>query len=440
MDLVTLSRLQFATATLFHFLFVPLTIGLGLLIAVMETRYARTGDEMWRRMARFWAKIFLINFVLGVVTGITLEFQFGTNWARYSAFVGDVFGPLLAIEALAAFFLESTLVGVWAFSWSRVSAKTHAVLAWLVAVASALSALWILAANAWMQHPVGYVIRNGRAELTDLWAIVFQKFSVLMFFHTVMAAFILGAFFVMGVSAWHLLKKQHVEFFTKSFRMALVLGMVVSVAEFVEGHVHGADLAEKQPAKLAAMDALWETEARAPIYLFSWPDQENQRNAIQIGRLPGMLSLLAHHDINAEVMGLKQFPPEDQPPVAVVNLAFKGMVGLGSLFILLTAVGWWKRNRLVESPWYLKAMILAMPLPYLAISLGWILAEMGRQPWVVYGIMRTSEAHSEIASGQVAATLAVFILLYGILGALAFSLMARAAGKGPETPEDETIA
>ncbi len=432
MDLVTLSRLQFAVATLFHFLFVPLTIGLGLLIAVMETRYVRTGDETWRRMARFWAKIFLINFVLGVVTGITLEFQFGTNWARYSAFVGDVFGPLLAIEATAAFFLESVMVGAWAFSWNRVSARTHAVLAWLVFSASTLSAVWILVANAWMQHPVGYVIRNSRAELVDLPAIVFQKFAVLEFLHTVMAALLVGAFFVMGVSAWHLLKKQHVDFFTRSFRMALALGLVMSVAEFIEGDLHGADLAEKQPAKLAALDAHWETQARAPIYLFTWADQDNQRNSIQIGPIPALLSILAHHDPNAVVKGLKDFPVEDQPPVWIVNMSFKAMVGLGTLFVLLTAVGWVRRKKLLESRWYLKAMLFAIPLPYLACSLGWIVAEMGRQPWVVYGVMRTADAYSEIASGQVAATVVVFILLYGILGALAFSLMARAVVKGPE--------
>ena len=279
MDVLMLSRLQFAAATFFHFLFVPLTLGLSLLLAIMETKYAKTGDETYLRMTKFWGKIFLINFVIGVVTGITLEFQFGTNWSRYSEFVGDVFGSLLAIEATAAFFLESTLIGVWVFGWKKLSKKAHAAVMWLIAGASTLSAVWILIANAWMQHPVGFTIRNGRAELTDFAAVVFQEFAVLQFIHTVSGAYILSAFFVMGVSAYHLLRKQHVEIFTKSFRMALVFGLIFSIVEVLEGHLHGADLAEKQPTKLAAMEAHWETKTNAPKYLFAIPDEENERNA-----------------------------------------------------------------------------------------------------------------------------------------------------------------
>ena len=223
MDVLYLSRLQFAAATMFHFLFVPLTLGLSIMVAIMETKYVRSGDEQYLKMAKFWGKLFLINFALGVVTGITLEFQFGTNWSRYSAFVGDVFGSLLAIEATAAFFLESTLIGVWIFGWRKLSAKAHATVMWLIAGASTLSAIWILTANAWMQHPVGYTIRGGRAELTDFAAVVFNKFAFLEFTHTVSAAYVLSAFFVMGVSAYHLLRKQHVRFFTRSFRIGLTL-------------------------------------------------------------------------------------------------------------------------------------------------------------------------------------------------------------------------
>ena len=228
MDVLFLSRLQFAAATMFHFLFVPLTLGLSLMVAIMETKYASTGDETYLKMTRFWGKLFLINFALGIVTGITLEFQFGTNWSRYSAFVGDVFGSLLAIEATAAFFLESILIGVWIFGWKKLSPKAHAFVMWLVAGASTLSAVWILIANSWMQHPVGYVMRNGRAELKSFSAVVTQPWAILEFIHTVSAAYILSAFFIMGISAYHLLKKQHTEFFTKSFRIALGFGRVSS--------------------------------------------------------------------------------------------------------------------------------------------------------------------------------------------------------------------
>ncbi|MEJ2039496.1 MAG: cytochrome ubiquinol oxidase subunit I, partial [Desulfosarcinaceae bacterium] len=254
MDPVFLSRLQFAAATMFHFLFVPLTLGLSILVAYMETRYARTGDETYLRMTKFWGRLFLINFALGVVTGITLEFQFGTNWSRYSAFVGDIFGSLLAVEASVAFFLESTLIGVWVFGWKKLSAKAHAAVMWLVAAAGNISALWILIANGWMQEPVGYVMRNGRAELENFSTVVFNKFAILEFLHTVPAGFILSAFFVMGISAYHLLKKQHIDFFTRSFKMAVVFGLISSLWVVVEGDQHAIHVTKTQPTKLAAME------------------------------------------------------------------------------------------------------------------------------------------------------------------------------------------
>ncbi len=266
--------MQFAAATFFHFLFVPLTLGLSVIIAIMETQYVRTGEEQYRNMARFWGKIFLINFAIGVVTGITLEFQFGTNWSRCSKYVGDVFGSLLAIEASVAFFLESTFVAVWAFGWNRLSPKAHAVSIWLVALASNLSAVWILIANAWMQHPVGFTIRNGRAELTDFLAVITQSAAVHQFIHTVSAAYILAGFFVMGVSAYHLLRKQHVSFFTRSFRLGLTFALIFSIVEVVQGHANGAKVAAIQPTKLAAMESLWETKAGAPQYLLVIPIDE----------------------------------------------------------------------------------------------------------------------------------------------------------------------
>ena len=431
MDIVLLSRLQFATATMFHFLFVPLTLGLSIMIAIMETRYSRTGDKLYLSMTKFWGKIFLINFGLGIVTGITLEFQFGTNWSRYSAFVGDIFGSLLAIEASAAFFLESTLIGVWVFGWRKLSPKAHAAVMWLIAGASTLSAVWIIIANSWMQHPVGYVLRNGRAELSDFSAVIFQKFAILQFFHTISAAYIVSAFFVMGVSAYHLLKKQSVQFFTRSFRIGLIFGLIFSIFTAIEGDMHGVNVTKVQPAKLAAMEAHWETTTRAPLTLFAIPDEKNERNFIEIGAIPGLLSFLGYHDINAEVKGLKDFPREERPPVLIPLFSFRTMVGLGTLFILLTIIGGLRRNRLLESPLYLKVMVLSIPLPYVAIEAGWVLAEVGRQPWIVYGLMKTSDAVSPLASSQVLVSLIAFILIYGLLGIAGFYLIVKNAIKNP---------
>jgi cytochrome bd ubiquinol oxidase subunit I len=435
MDPVFLSRLQFAAATMFHFLFVPLTLGLSILVAYMEVRYARTGDETYLRMTKFWGKLFLINFALGVVTGITLEFQFGTNWSRYSAYVGDIFGSLLAIEATTSFFLESTLIGVWIFGWKKLSKMAHAIVMCLVAAAGNLSALWILTANGWMQHPVGFVYRNGRAELDDFAAVVFNKFGILEFLHTVPAGFILSAFFVMGISAYHLFKQQHIEVATRSFKIAVVFGLIASVWVAVEGDQHAINVTETQPAKLAAMEAHWQTQQRAPLVLLVVPDEKNERNRVEIGKIPGLLSLLGYHDFNAEVKGLKDFPPEDRPPVLLTFVSFRLMVALGILFPLLTLIGWFLRNRLVENRWYLMIMMAAIPLPYIAIEAGWVLAEVGRQPWIVYGLMRTSDAASPVAGGQVMASLVAFVLVYGLLGLVGFYLMAKNAIQGPEAAE-----
>lgn len=434
MDVLFLSRLQFAAATMFHFLFVPLTLGLSVMIAYMETKYVRTNDETYLRMTKFWGKLFLINFALGVVTGITLEFQFGTNWSRYSAFVGDIFGSILAIEATVAFFLESTLIGVWVFGWKRLSKKAHAAVMWLVAAGGNLSAIWIIIANGWMQHPVGYTIRDGRAELTDFTAVILNKFAILQFFHTAAASFVVASFFVMGISAYHLLKNQQVDFFTRSFKIGLVVGLISSLFVAVEGDMHGIHVTEVQPVKLAAMEAHWETMPRAPIHMFAIPDPENERNSIEIGSIPGLLSILGHHDINAVVKGLKDFPKDERPPVGLSLLSFRTMVFLGTYFIFITFVGILLRNKLMAN-WariYLWIMLLSLPLPYIAIEMGWVLAEVGRQPWIVYGIMRTSDAVSNIATNQVAVSLAAFVLIYGLLGAVGVYLMVKAAKNGPE--------
>jgi cytochrome d ubiquinol oxidase subunit I len=432
MDVLMLSRLQFAAATVFHFFFVPLTLGLSVLVAIMETVYVRTGNEEYRRMAKFWGKIFIINFAVGVVTGITLEFQFGTNWARYSRYVGDIFGSLLAIEATLAFFLESTFLAVWIFGWKRLSPKLHAVCIWLVALASNLSAVWILIANAWMQHPVGYVLRNGRAELDNFLAVVTQPFAFQTFLHTVSGAYILAGFFVMGISAYHLLRQQNIAFFTKSFRLALGFALIFSLAEIVQGHIHAGEVAKIQPTKLAAMESFWDTRADAPQVLFAIPDEKHERNLVEFGRIPGLLSLLAYHTPSATVKGLKAFPKEDRPPVLLTFVAFRLMVGLGFLFVVLTLWGWFRRKKLESSPRFLKVMLYAMPLPYIALQAGWIVTEVGRQPWIVYGLMKTKDAVSPLAVSQVGVSLAAFIGVYGLLGAVAFYLITKHARRGPE--------
>ena len=432
MDPVFLSRLQFAAATMFHFLFVPLTLGLTVIIAFMETRYATTGKTVYLRMTKFWGKLFLINFALGVVTGITLEFQFGTNWSRYSEYVGDVFGSLLAIEATVAFFLESTFIGIWIFGWKKLSAKAHAAVMWMVAAASNLSGLWILTANGFMQHPVGYTIRNGRAELTDFFAVLFNYHSILEIFHMLPSGLLLAAFFVMGISAYHLLKKQHVDLFTRSFKIALTIGLVCSILVAVVGDFHGVNVAKTQPAKLAAMESHWETQTRAPIVLFAIPDEAGEKNRIEIGAIPGILSFLGFHDFNASVTGLRDIPKDERPPVLPVFIGFRTMVGIGTLLILITLYGWTRRNKLVESPFFLKLMVLAIPLPYIAVEMGWIVTEVGRQPWIVYGILKTSQAASPIAGTQVLFSLIGFLAVYGLLGAIAFYLIVKYARQGPE--------
>ncbi len=432
MDVLMLSRLQFAAATMFHFLFVPLTLGLSVLIAWMETKYVRTGDKAYRRMAQFWGKIFLINFALGVVTGITLEFQFGTNWSKYSVYMGDIFGSLLAIEATAAFFLESTFIGVWTFGWNRLSARAHCIVAWCVAIASNLSAIWILIANGFMQNPVGYALVDGplgtRVEMTDFAAVVFNPWAWLEFFHVVPASLALGAFFVIGVSAFHLLHPHPREEFVKSFRIGITVALMASSFVALEGHMHGNHVAQFQPAKMAAMEAHFETSDWAPMALLVIPGEKE--NSLEAFKVPGLLSFLAFNDPRATVMGLNDIPEENRPPVVITHLAFRLMVLIGTLMIAAAAFGWLKRKNIRDYPVYLRSMIYFIPLPYIGLQAGWIVAEVGRQPWIVHGLLRTSEAASPVQASQVASTLFAFLLIYTLLGACGFYLMHRAAKKG----------
>ncbi len=435
MDVLTLSRLQFAITSMFHFIFVPLTLGLSILTAYMETRYVITGDTMYLKMTKFWGKLFLINFALGVVTGITMEFQFGMNWAEYSRYVGDIFGAPLAIEATVAFFLESVFIGLWIFGWNKVSKKVHALSIWLVALATNLSALWILLANGWMQHPVGYVLRNGRAEMVDFMAMITNPDGLLKFGHQLTSGYTVAAFFVMGVSAWHLLRKNETDFFLRSFRIAATFGFFATIAVGIFGDMSAVEVAKVQPTKFAAMESIWESKRGVGMNLLLLPDPPNECNSVEGVCVPNAVSLLAFHDPNALVKGLKEFPPELRPPVLPTFISFRLMAGLGTYFILASLVA------MILSRWgniqkqrlFLTLLLYSLPLPYLANFLGWVVAEVGRQPWIVYGIMKTSDGVSKSVSlSQVVGSLIGFTLLYGFLGVIDIYLLAKFARKGPD--------
>ncbi len=435
MDTVALSRLQFALTSMFHWIFVPLTLGLSILTAYMETRYVRSGDELYLRMTKFWGKLFLVNFALGVVTGITMEFQFGMNWAEYSKYVGDIFGAPLAIEATMAFFLESVFIGVWIFGWNKISKKTHALSIWLVALATNLSALWILLANGWMQKPVGYVLRNGRAEMTDFGALLTNPYGWLKFGHTLSSGYVVAAFFVMGVSAYHLLKKNQLEFFNRSFKIAAVFGLTSTILVAAIGDFHAAEVARTQPTKFAAMESLWETQKNVGYNLFIIPDTKKECNTLEGPCVPGLLSYLAFHTPEAEIKGLKAFPKEERPPVLPTFWSFRLMVLLGFAMMLLSflAVIYSKRRTLEAHRLFLTLMLFSIPLPYLAGQLGWVVAEVGRQPWIVYGVLKTSAAVSlSISTIQVYASLLGFTVLYGALGVIDIYLLSKFAKKGPD--------
>ena len=435
MDVLLLSRLQFAMTTMFHFVFVPLTMGLSLMIAFMETRYVTTRNDLYLRMTKFWGRLFLINFALGIVTGITLEFQFGTNWSEYSRYVGDIFGAPLAVESLVAFFLESTFIGLWIFGWKRISPALHAGAMWIVAFASNLSALWILLANGWMQRPVGYVISNGRAEMTDFWSVVKNSFGLLEFGHTVLATWTVAAFFVMGIASWHLLRHSHTDFFQKSFKYGAILGLAASFGVFIIGDLHGAEVAASQPSKMAAMESVWQTQSGAAYNLIVIPRFSGDGNYVQTLGIPKLLSFLATKNFNGTVIGMNDVPRDERPPIWPVFASFRLMVGLGLLFMLLSVIATYKvwRNRVTGQRWFLWLMLLVIPLPYLAAQLGWMVTEIGRQPWIVYGVLRTADAVSPVVSlAQVGTSFIAFAILYGSLASLDVYLLYRIARRGPD--------
>lgn len=434
-EIVLLSRLQFAITIIYHFLFVPLTLGLILIVAVMETRYAQTKNDLYRRMADFWGKLFTINFALGVVTGITMEFQFGTNWSEYSKFMGDIFGAPLAIEALVAFFLESTFIGVWIFGRHKFP-QLRAFSIWMVLIGTTLSSLWIITANGFMQHPVGYTLVDGRVELTDFAAVVFNPYVWYMLVHTLIASYIVGSFFVLGISAYHLLRGQEITFFQKSFKYALIIAVIASILAPLTGHLSGLNAARVQPMKAAAFETIWESGSRMPFHLFTWPKFSNDGNLMEFGAIPYLGSFLYTNSPFGEVQGLDSVPINERPPVWMVAWAFRGMVGLGVLFVFVALYTWYQYawKRLLQARRLLKLLIYMIPLPYLAINLGWIVTEVGRQPWIVYGLMKTTDAISPISIGEIIFSLVGLVVFYTSLIVADVYLLVKVAREGPEQP------
>ncbi len=427
MDVLLLARLQFAATTVYHFFFVPLTLGLSLVVAVLETLYVRTGDETYKRMTKFWGKLFLINFAMGVVTGIVQEFQFGMNWSEYSRFVGDIFGAPLAIEALLAFFLESTFLGVWIFGWDRLSRRMHAAAIWIVAIASNLSALWILIANSFMQQPVGYALRNGRAEMTDFFALLSNGHVWVQFPHVFFSALSTAAFFIIGIAAYHLLKKsQDQEVWVRSLKTGIVVGFVAIVLVITGGHNQAQYMVKVQPMKMAAAEALWDSADPAAMSLFTIGDEKNRQDVFAI-KVPGLLSFLSYNRFSGKVMGINDIQSEYElshgpgdyvPPVAISYWTFRMMIGAGvvMLLILIYLLIAFLRKRLLLKPFILKLLVYSIALPYIANTAGWIFTEIGRQPWAVFGLMRVEAAVSTaVGAGEVLFTLVGFCLLYGAL-------------------------
>jgi cytochrome d ubiquinol oxidase subunit I len=446
MDVTTLSRLQFAVTTIFHFFFVPLTLGLVWYIFILETAYALGKGEVYRRLAQFWGKLFTINFALGIVTGIALEFQFGMNWSQYARYVGDIFGAPLAIEALLTFFLESTFLGVWIFGWKRLSRGAHAAAIGLVAVGSTLSVLWILSANAFMQHPVGYVLRNGRAEMTDILALVLNPRALLFFAHTMAAGFVTASFFVLGISAWHLARGEQGEAFRYSFRLSAVVGIIATVLVVVAGDAQSKYVREVQPMAAAASEGLMNSADPAPFSVVAVFDSTGKKVVWSLD-IPAGLSFLYFWSPSGIVEGINQLqeqyaaqygPGDYSPLVALDYWMFRIMVGVGFLMVALTALAIYLGYRKPSARWphWTRWAPWGILLPYLANTTGWILTENGRQPWIVHGLLKTEDAVSpNLVPGMVLASLLVFATMYAALLAIDIYLLARTAKSGMPAEE-----
>ena len=438
MDLLFLSRLQFALTIGFHYIFPPITIGLGFILVWMEGLYLATKNPLYQTMTRFWVKVFALVFAIGVATGIVMEFQFGTNWAAYSRFVGDVFGSALAAEGIFAFFLESGFLAILLFGWNRVSPAVHFLATCLVAFGAHFSAVWIVIANSWMQTPAGYhIVGEGiarRAEITDFWAMVFNPSAVIRVLHVYAGCWQAGAWFVASVSAYYLLKKRHVSFAKKSLAIALGLAAIASLAQLATGDASAKVVARYQPAKLAAMEAHFEKSAPADLYLFGWVDEKNE--TVRCGvRLPGVLSWLIHGNAATPVPGLRSFGADEKPPINIVFQAYHGMIAIGFSLIVLSIVSIvsMMRGKIEKNGWLLGVLVASVLGPQIANQLGWMAAEIGRQPWIVYRVMRTSEALSKsVRADHVVVSLVMFGFVYLLLFVLFVYLLDQKIKHGPE--------
>lgn len=436
LDPVLLSRIQFGFVISFHIIFPSFTIGLASWLAVLEGRWLITGAQRYRELYRFWTKIFAVAFGMGVVSGIVMSFQFGTNWSRFSIATGNVLGPLLSYEVLTAFFLEAGFLGIMLFGWNRVGRKVHFFATLMVAFGTLVSTFWILSANSWMHTPQGYEIRDGVFYPVDWLAIVFNPSFPYRLVHMVLAAYLTTAFVAAGVGAWYLVNGRFIEPAKTMLSMGLGLIAVAAPLQIVAGDLHGLNVLEYQPAKLAAMEGHWETRKGAPMILFAWPDEAAETNLLEIG-IPKLGSLILTHELDGEIKGLKEWAPRDRPPVAVVFWTFRVMVGIGFLMLLVGVLGLYLRwrGRLYDSRWFLQICRLVSPMGFIAILCGWITAEVGRQPFVVYGVMRTADAHSPIDAASVATSLAMFATAYLALFVAGAYYIQRILLKGPSGPE-----
>lgn len=436
MDALFLARLQFALTIGFHFLFPPISIGLAWLLVIMEGLGWIKGNELYVRMGKFFAKLLALTFAVGVATGIVMEFQFGTNWSAYSKFVGDIFGAPLAAEGIFAFFLESGFLGLYLFGRNKVSKAVHWFSILMVAVGATISAFWIIAANSWQQTPAGYILRNNRAELTSFYDAVFNPSTVIRYLHTMDAALITGAFFVAGISAYLILKKKEVELAKRAMKIAVIFGLIASLLELTPlGDTHAKQVARTQPEKFASIEGLAQTQSNAPLILFGIPNSDTRKLEMKI-EIPGLLSWLVHGDANVPVKGFNEFTPGNLPPFVFTFVSFHTMVAIGIFFILVMAMSFIQmyRSKLWDNKWLLKIMLWSIPLPLAACQLGWITAEVGRQPWIVYGLLRTSEAYSaSVTAEEIMFSIILFGLIYLLLGILYIYILVREVKHGPQS-------
>ncbi|WP_459477653.1 cytochrome ubiquinol oxidase subunit I [Clostridium saccharoperbutylacetonicum] len=442
-NVINFARWQFAITTVYHFFFVPLTIGLGFYLAIMETFYVKTGNEKYKKMVKYWGKLFLINFAMGVVTGLVQEFQFGMNWSNYSRYVGDIFGVPLAIEALLAFFLESTFLGIWVFGWEKVSKKIHLLSIWIVSIATMISAFWILTANSFMHEPVGYTLNNGRAEMTSFTELITNPHLWVQFPHTIFAALCTGAFFILGISAYHVIKKNNTEWVKSSLKMGIIMALVSSFLVALMGDLQGKYLVKNLPMKMAAAEALWDTKDPAPLAVVAIADEENKKNSFEIS-VPKLLSFMSYNSFTGEVKGINDIQAEYEkkygpgnyiPQVNLSFYSFRLMVGAGMLMILIGLLGlyFYKKGTIYNKKTLLKLMLLSIALPYLANSSGWILTEVSRAPWIVFGLLKIENAVSPTVSlSYVVTSLVSFALVYTVLAIIDVTLMVKFAKVMPE--------